>query len=187
MSSNEKENEEEVFNFYLSNSLCFGSLILSFFFILILKKKESNYARIVRHIVMTEGIYIFCFLGAITRGKEKIINYIRIFSKETFQYFTFNLFNFESENFFRLMDILNLAMYYSMEAFSLTFSIFICLELILILRNPIAQMKSRFKPYFIFSFFLAVILFVMICTTDLPDKTKELTTEDYLFLDTFQV
>ena len=119
-----------------------------------------------------------------------MLNYIRKFSKEVFQFLTFNIFkntHGENNSFSKLMYTLKLAMYYSMEAFSLTFSIFICLELILILKNPIAQMKSRFKPYFIFSFFLAVIIFVMICTIDLPESTRDLTVEEYLFFDTFQM
>ena len=193
MSNN--DNDKLEFDYLLSYILSGASLVLSFFFILILKKKESNYARIVRHIVMTEGIYIFCFLGIIIRGQDNFLcflNYIRTFSRNTINNLTFKLFEDHKEDkddqsFFKLMDILNLAMYYSMEAFSLTFSIFICLELILILRNPIAQMKSRFKPYFIFSFFLSIITFVMICTIDLPDATKTISVEDYLFYDSFQM
>lgn len=184
----------EEFNYVLSNILCYSSILFSFFFILILKKKESNYARIVRHIVMAEGIAIFCFLGAILRGQEsKILKIVKSFSKELFHILTFNLFFYDNpSNFYKLMDILNLAMYYSMEAFSLTFSIFICLELILILRNPIAQMKSRFKPYFIFCFFLAISLFIMICTIDeLPsikdDEDYNIRIEEYLFMDAFQM
>ena len=188
---NTKEENDKNFHYLSWNILCSTSIILSFIFILMIKKKESNYARIVRHIVMSEGMSIFCFLGIIVRGEDHFIRYVRIFAKRFFNFLTFNLFkDFQKEDnqdFFNLMNVINLAMYYSMEAFSLTFSIFICLELILILKNPIAQMKSRFKPYFIFSLFLALIIFVMICTVKLPTQTTYLSVEDYFFYDNFQL
>ena len=88
---------------------------------------------------MTEGMSIFCFLGIIIRGEDHFIKNIRTLAQNGFNLLTFNLFKNsqkeDNQEFFNLVNVLNLAMYYSMEAFSLTFSIFICLELILILKN----------------------------------------------------
>lgn len=184
--------KEDNLDFLTLNILCLFSLLLSFIFILILKKKESNYARIKRHIVMTEGISIFCFLGIVIRSEDHLICYLKHFSRNIFNLLTFNIFktnetNQGTEEFSNLVNVLNLAMYFSMEAFSLTFSIFICLELILILRNPIAQMKSRFKPFFIFSMFLSLMTFVAICTLNFPEETKKMPFEKYFFYDVFQL
>lgn len=189
--------KDENLNLNLTTILCSVSIILSFFFVLILNKNHSNYARIVRHIVMSEGIYIFCFLEIIVRGQETYFYTLKSLSKKVFHFLTFYFFytinptNPEDEQIYdrmcRLMDIFSLAGYYSMEVFSLSLSIFICLELILILKNPIAQMKSRLKPYFIFSTFIAIIVFVMICTLDLSTIKPNTSIEDYMFLQYFQL
>lgn len=179
-------------NITLINVFCGISIFLSFFFILILKKKESNYARIVRHIVMTEGMYIFSFMEIILRGKDTYLNQLKDFSRKSFEILTFKLFDFKKEKeteiyYNEKIDTLNLALYFSMEAFSLLFSIFICMEMILILRNPIAQMKSRFKPYFVFALFVSLAIFVMICTVDFPEETKNYSVEEYFFYQIFQM
>jgi hypothetical protein len=183
------ELNENPFNYTTGNILCFTSLFLSFLFILMIKQKDSNYARIVKYIVITEGISIYCFFCLIIRDEDIILRKIRKYSKNFFNIFTFDLFKKYEEKgheIFEFMNVLNLALFYSMEAFSLIFSIFICLELILILRNPIAQMKSRFKPYLIFSLFLSLMIFVMICTITIP-VNKSRSTEEYFFLDNFQL
>jgi hypothetical protein len=186
------EFNEIPFNYTTGNILCFTSLVLSFFFILMIKQKDSNYARIISYIVMSEGISIYCFFCLIVRGKNKdaLFENIRNFSKFFFNKFTFNLLKDYEEKgnqvIFQFMNVLNLALFFSMEAFSLTFSIFICLELILVLRNPIAQMKSRFKPYFIFSLFLSLMIFVIICTISIP-VNQSLSTEEYFFMDNVQL
>lgn len=192
------ESNDGDLNVKLTTILCSISIFLSFFFVLILNKKHSNYARIVRHIVMSEGIYIFCFLEIIVRGKETYLYKMKNFSRNVFHFLTINLFNKQNNNadpdvpekndpIFCLMDIFSLAGYYSMEVFSLTLSIFICLELILILKNPIAQMKSRLKPYFIISTFLGITVFVMICTIDISSIDSKTTIEQYMFLEKFQL
>lgn len=194
MSSDSKDKD---LNLKTTTILCSFSIFLSFFFVLILNKKHSNYARIVRHIVMSEGIYIFCFLEIIVRGEETYLHSIKNFSRKMFHILTINFFNKTNLNnpidqekndpILCLMDIFSLAGYYSMEVFSLTLSIFICLELILILKNPIAQMKSRLKPYFIVSTFMATIVFVMICTLDYNTIKPNIKIEEYMFLDHFQL
>lgn len=169
------------------------SIFLCFIFVQILKKKQSNYARIVRHISMSEGIYTFFFLGVILRSQKIYFNTIKNFSKKIFHILTFNLFYspIEIENkddsIEKLMDVFNLAAYYANEAFSLSLSIFICLELILILRNPIAQMKSRLKPYFIVSSFLGFTVFVMNLTIGPGNLKESIKIEEYLFADNFQL
>jgi hypothetical protein len=183
-----EDDDNKTLNYLLANILCAVSVALSFLFILMIKRKDSNYARIVRHIVMSEGMSIFCFLNIISREDDKIILYIKSMAKKFFAFVTFNLFTDYEKDFqdYFYFDMVNLAIYYSMEAFSLTFSIFICLELILILKNPIAQMKSRFKPYFIFCFFLAISIFVMILTIPVPEDAIP-TKVDYFFYDIFQM
>jgi hypothetical protein len=182
-------NNEDGLNYILANILCLISVALSWLFILMVEKKHSNYARIVRHIVMSEGMSIFCFLNIIARDEDKIISDIKDASKFLFKWFTFLIFSDSQKDdhqkyfYFKLV---NLAIYYSMEAFSLTFSIFICLELILILRNPIAQMKSRFKPYYIFCFFMAISIFVIILTIPVPSDAIPLK-EYCFFYDIFQM
>jgi hypothetical protein len=205
MSTDLKE-ENNILNPTLISILCAFSIALSFFFVLILNKKQSNYARIVRHIVMSEGIYIFCFFEMILRGSDSYFYSIKLFSKDIFQKLTFQIFsrtktdtsliidkdqqtNIANKNDLTLdlMDVFNLAGYYSMEIFSLSLSIFICLELILILKNPIAQLKSRLKPYFIISAFLAILVFVMICTSDISNYDDNVSLEKFMFLDIFQL
>jgi len=194
------ESIDDNLNLKLTTILCTFSILLSLFFILILNKKDSNYARIVRHIVMSEGIYIFCFLEIIIRGKETYLYSLKNISRNVFHLFTFNFFKKTNpinstdptdqdihDPMYSLMDIFSLAGYYSMEVFSLTLSIFICLELILILKNPIAQMKSRLKPYFIISTFMAITVFVIICTMDFSSINLNLNIEEYMFLDRFQL
>ena len=146
---------------------------------------------------MSEGIYIFCFLEIIVRGQQTYLYKLKYFSRNVFHFLTINYFKKQTETdpidsekadpMFNLMDIFCLAGYYSMEVFSLTLSIFICLELILILRNPIAQMKSRLKPYFIVSTFLAITVFVMICTLDFSSIDPKSTIEQYMFSEKFQL
>jgi len=194
MSNDSIENDD--FSLKLTSILCFFSILLSLFFVLILNKKDSNYARIVRHIVMSEGIYIYCFLETLDRKHEFFLYNSKKISRQFLHYITFKLFEDSNENkmitdkddkIFKFLDIINLAGYYSMEIFSLTLSIFICLELILILKNPIAQMKSRLKPYFIISSFLAITIFIMICTVKLTIEEQDYDLEEYLFLDKFQL
>ncbi len=197
--SSASESIDENLNLNLTTSLGLISIFLCLFFVLILNKKDSNYARIVRHIVMSEGIYIFCLLGIVVRGEETYMYSIKKISRKIFHILTMDFLNKTSSNnnqaadqvkscsIINLMEIFILAVYYSLEVFSLTLSIFICLELILILKNPIAQMKSRLKPYFILSSFFATIVFVMICTLDYNSIKPNMNIEEYMFLDFFSL
>jgi hypothetical protein len=68
---------------------------------------------------------------------------------DIFNALTFNLFERNSKQ----LKIDNISAYYGNQAFSIILNIFICLEIILILKNPISQMKSRLNPYFLISTF----------------------------------
>ncbi len=146
------------------------SLILSIFFVIILNKNPTSYGKLVERVVISEAISIFCILLFILEI-EKNFNIDNI-SMEIFNFLTFNIFadmdfdnldksNANIINLNKIMIKFNVCAYYSTEIFSILMSIFICFEIILVLKNPIAQIKSRVTIYFAFSYFLSISVFLL--------------------------
>lgn len=149
------------------------SIIASIFFIMILNKNLTSYGRLVVHVVMGEAISLFCILLFILQIEKNF--FIQNLSSTIFNYLTFNIFvkpinsknedgNDKFENFTELNNLMikfNVSAYYSTEIFSLFLSVFICLEIILVLKNPIAQMKNRVTSYFAFSYTIATLVFIL--------------------------
>jgi len=149
------------------------SIISSIFFILILNKNPTSYGRLVVHVVMGEAISLFCILIFILQREKNF--FIQNLSRNIFNYLTYNSFveysndkHNNSNNYFenntainKIMIKLNVSAYYSTEIFSLFLSVFICLEIILVLKNPLAQMKNRVTSYFAFSYTMATLVFIL--------------------------
>lgn len=150
------------------------SIITSIFFIKILNKNPTNYGKLVVHVVMSEAISLYCVFLFILRIEKYL--YLQNLSRTLFNYLTFNkLSQIAEKNLEEYKDIntrcykiitklmikFNVSAYYSTEIFSLLLSVFICLEIIFVLKNPLAQMKNRLKSYFTISYILATIIFIL--------------------------
>jgi hypothetical protein len=136
-------------------SIVFGSLSIFFSFglILSLNKKKSTYARIMRHIVISESILIFCLLMLVV---EKFSEMWRNIMCDFMNILIFN--NLSPESCLGI-NVFNYSAYYGLQSFSNLLSVFICLEMILILKNPISQMTKRVIYYFIISTVTGIVVF----------------------------
>jgi hypothetical protein len=128
------------------------STILSISLIINLTHKKSNYSRIMRHILMSECIFVFAEMFSVSAGEN-----IHSLIFDTFKFLTFNFRKDDLEC--KELKYSNISAYYGNQAFSVVLNIFICLEVILILKNPISQLKSRLKPYFFISTFTGLTVF----------------------------
>jgi hypothetical protein len=138
------------------------SITFSLGLIFSLNQRKSNYARILRHVIMSESIYLFALLFVVI--DVRLTNYYDFLCNKLFRLFMFNgLQDDYSQNCIFIRTI-NIATYHGLEAFSIWLNVFICLEVILILKNPIAQMKSRLNAYFIISSLTAIIIFIIDCS-----------------------
>jgi len=147
------------------------SILSSIFLILLINKNSTSYGKLVNHIVMGEAISLFCIFLFILIIEKKF--YVHNFSRQLFQILTFNFFSSDDisksdEDEFQKFTLLNkfmikfnISAYYSSEVFSLFLNVFICLEIILVLKNPLAQIKNRVKSYFIITYFLSLIVFIL--------------------------
>ena len=131
------------------------SLIFSFGLILSLNKRKSTYARIMRHIVISETMFIFCqMMVVIDKQVEQYNNAMCSFMQVL-------LLGMTSSQDCVIIKIFNYSSYYALQCFSNWLSVFICLEMILILKNPIAQMKNRVKTYFFIATFCSLLVFII--------------------------
>lgn len=141
------------------------SILFSLILILFLNKKQSNYSRLMRHIVISENIFIFAQMMIVTaESKDEIFEYL----SKIFLNVTFGLVELDAACF----KIGNGSIYYGHEAFSILLNIFICLEIILILKNPIVQVKNRLKIYFLVGTLTGVMVFLLASFT-ISDSTHE--------------
>jgi len=153
--------EKYIFTFTII-SLSFNA----FFIFIINKNKElTSYAKINRQVVVAEAICQFCLLIFVLESISWI--FLREASVKVFHYFTYNLFihfyyNNESMEMQKSLIRINSAIFYSMEIFSIFLSSFICLEIILVLKNPIAPISNRLKIYFRFVEFLGILVFLLV-------------------------
>jgi hypothetical protein len=163
------------------------SLFFSTFFIFMINKKPTSYAKILRLVVVAEAICQFSLLIFVCESISWL--FIREYSVKFFHYLTFNLFlnnDYDNQEYLKMQKILiriNSAMFYSMEIFSIFLSSFICLEIILVLKNPIAAITNRLKIYFIFVQFLGMLVFILVFIYQEFDmKTIETKRDDINFL-----
>jgi hypothetical protein len=142
------------------------SIILSLGLMFKLLSKKSNYSRIMRHILSSECILIYSEMLAVAGQNPQF----KISEKtcEIYNMLTFGLFD-NGENCITL-KFSNISVYNGIQAYSMLLNIFICLEVILILKNPISQLKSRLKPYFIISYFTGLCVFFTTFFTISTDK-----------------
>lgn len=129
------------------------SVGFSFGLIITLNRKKSSYAKIMRHIVMSESIFIFCYT---------ISSYYPYFQNYTESLCLFlSKFSPVAYPECNMIYYLNKASYHACEAFSILLNVFICLETILILKNPIAINKGRIKIYFLLATFFGFLNFIL--------------------------
>jgi hypothetical protein len=148
------------------------SIVLSLALMFKLLSKKSNYSRIMRHILSSECILIYSEMLAVAGQNPKY----KISEKicEIFNLLTFGFFD-NGENCVSL-KFSNTSVYYGIQSYSMLLNIFICLEVILILKNPISQLKSRLKPYFFISYFTGLcVFFTTFFTIDQQDFSYSLT------------
>jgi hypothetical protein len=144
--------EVDYFNIYAC--ICASiSIICSCGLLVPLNRMKSNYAKIMRNIVVAECIFIFCELMVIidseTDSYTKILcNILNII-----------LFNTLDSDDCSLTKRTSYAGYFGMQAFTLWLNIFVCYEIILILKNPVAQLKNRFRRYYLTSLFIGLLVF----------------------------
>jgi hypothetical protein len=159
-SLNDLELEKYIFTFTII------SLSFSGFFIFIINNKLTSYAKILRLVVVAEAICQFSLLIFVCESISWL--FIRENSVKIFDYITFNLFfgfDLNNQGTLKMQKILmriNSAIFYSMEIFSIFLSSFICLEIILVLKNPIAPITNRLNIYFIFVQFLGILVFLLV-------------------------
>jgi hypothetical protein len=140
------------------------SILFSLILIFLLNKKKSNYARLMRHIVMSENIFIFAQMMIVTA--EYQIETFKLLSL-IFSHMTFGIAKIDPVYF----KFANGSIYYGSEAFSNLLNIFICVEIILILKNPIVQVKNRLKFYFTFASITGLTVFLLASFT-IPDTSQ---------------
>lgn len=159
--------------FTISGSII--STVLSIGLIIILTHKKSNYSRIMRHILMSECIFVFAEMYSVSAGE-----YFHSLICQIFMFFTFNFSNQEMDC--KDLKYSNISAYYGNQAFSVVLNIFICLEVILILKNPISQLKSRLKPYFLISTLTGLtVFFSTVFTANKKISSKEIPLSDLFY------
>ena len=165
-------NEDEILRYTYTFTIL--SILLSIFFILILNTKTSSYAKLVSQIVIGEATSLFCsLLFLFEEEKINIKENISLPIIKTYLFFIDFTDNNETilKNFF---SNLNKASYYSFEVLSLSLSIFLCIEIILVLKNPIAQIKNRLNIYFFFSYIIFIIFFFLTFLENKKEKINNL-------------
>lgn len=148
-----EEDSHTHYYFYILFSVTIISVCSNLGLLLILNRKKSNYARIMRHIIMSEAIFIFCYMLCITNSHFEKFN-------DLMCSFLCNLTPVKYPN-CTFIFIIKKAAFHGNEAFSIILNFFICLETILVLKNPIAMSKGRIKIYFILSSFIGIFNFVI--------------------------
>lgn len=154
-SPDDLELEKYLFSFTIL-SLCFSS-----FFLFIHNAKFSSYAKIIRHVVVAEAICQFSLAMFILESIHW--SFWRETSARIFNFFTYDLFIANhSEEIEKILIKVNSSIFYAMETTSMILSSFICLEIILVLKNPIKNMKNRLKIYFSFVNMMGIAVFLLV-------------------------
>jgi hypothetical protein len=136
---------------------CVGASLSIFFsacLLLSLNKMKSNYAKTMRHIVISECIFIFCELMVLIDSETDSYNQVIC---NILSFVLFNIYSNTTDC--SVIKRCNYSGYFGMQAFSIWLNVFICFELILILKNPIAQMQDRFRKYYLSSILIGLVVF----------------------------
>jgi hypothetical protein len=128
-----------------------------------LNRMKSNYAKTMRHIIIGECIFIFSELMIIIDRQTDTYNKTLC---NILSFFLFKLYDYDDCH---IIKKCNYACFFAMQAFSIWLSVFICFEMILILKNPIAQMKNRFRKYYLSAVVIGIIQ-LSISLTYTPDS-----------------
>jgi hypothetical protein len=144
--------------FFLLATIATGmSLLSSFVLILSLNSKKSTYAKLMQQIVISESIYIFSQFMIIRDHDDY---FAKLF------YDILNLITFDKiDQNFDLIKIFRYSTYFALQSHSLWFSVFMCLEIILILKNPLSQIKTRMNFYYLISGISAICTFILSAIT----------------------
>ena len=129
---------------------CLGCVI-----ILMVYKKQSNFMNIFINSIYAEG---FLHIGMATiyitkKYEEKSFYVIELISK-------YNVLLLFSKINTRNVFIINCSLFFSMLYFSILINLFMYLEFILLLKNPIDSSSFRTKMYNIISFIISLVIFI---------------------------
>lgn len=130
--------------FYIYSILITISIISSFIIILLIKRKESIYSRMIYKITFSETIFVFSHFLLII--PYKTVSYFYSYYDLAIKYLFFGLFTKQLS-----WITINYLIVIVSNVYTNCMNIFLCLEMILILKNPVSHSKKRTKIYTIIS------------------------------------
>lgn len=136
-----------------------ASIFFSILLIISLNNDKSNYSTLIKYIVISEAIFIFSLFIEITSiNRIGLGKNIIDFADNLADYFVFYIPNIDIVSSKSLLK-LNMSLFRAAKTFSMFLNVCLSLDLVLILRNPLRQVGSRLKPYFIIAIIGAVLSF----------------------------
>ena len=130
--------------FYIYSILFTISIISSFIIILLIKRKESIYSRMIYKITFSETIFVFSHFLLII--PYTAVSYFYPYYELVIKYLFFGLFPLQLS-----WITINYIIVIVSNVYTYCMNIFLCLEMILILKNPVSHSKKRTKIYTIIS------------------------------------
>lgn len=142
---------------------CLGilSIIVNLTLYINLIRQEYSYSTLLSTIILCETIAIFCLYDL--NFSPSFIE-VKSYVFSTMNFITFNLFISIAgsfENFYKFWLNIEASVFFSMQTLTYTLHDFICLEIILSLKNPFWSSKIRFKVYGVITFFLTTTVFIL--------------------------
>lgn len=145
-------NFESFFYPYLGITLL--SIISSFIIIFLIKKKDSIYSKMIYKITLAENIFVFSHFLTIVPYTN--LNDIYLTGMH---YLTFGIIKIDKKDFWVK---LNFIVFIIANLYTNIMNLFLCLEMILTLKNPISHPTKRARIYSIFTFVLCLTDFLIL-------------------------
>ena len=156
-----------VFSFEINVIVMLVSVLISVLFslilIIIIKDKKFNYSRLMFNIVIGEALSLFSTMWF-------LVNIINKDIKENFAsalqvlhlYFIEDLKVLEG-----LIDRINIIFFHVFQTYSLSMNVFICLEMIQTLRDPVSKVNRRVVLYITIIYIVILVEFILMLSLEL--------------------
>ena len=157
-----------LFSFELNSIIMMISVLISVFFslllIIIINDKSFNFSKLLFNIAIAETLSLFSSFWFIVNIFNNKVNVC--FAKIVLDVHLYFLRDLESTE--ELLDKINIIFFNIFQTFAIFMNFFVCLEMILTLRDPVSKSQRRIQIYTIIVYATTLIEFISLLFTDIP-------------------
>ena len=167
----------------ISSVLAFPSIIINLFLFCFIDRNKSKNSQLLSTIVLCEALCLFCIMCVVL---ENDLKDLKVIIYKVLNLITFGLLpaiGADYDNFYTIFQLCTIAIIHSMLTMSFCLHVFICIEIIISIKNPFLPNKVRSKLYIVISYLFTGSVFILkVVSCNMDDREGGLLSNSVLYI-----